>query len=142
MEKLKKRIKEIVEDLGFYLYDIIYEKENGDYVLRVMIENDSFIDIDDCVKVSHVLSDELDKLDPFVEKYNLEVSSSGAERELRNTEEIKRAVGKTIHLQTIEQTLEGKLVSFKDNVIEITHKNKTIKINYIDVSYIRLTIIF
>ena len=142
MEKLKKRIKEIIEDLGFYLYDIIYEKENGDYVLRVMIENDSFIDIDDCVKVSHVLSDELDKLDPFVEKYNLEVSSSGAERELRNTEEIKRAVGKTIHLQTIEQTLEGKLVSFKDNVIEITHKNKTIKINYIDVSYIRLTIIF
>ena len=142
MEKLKKRFKEVVEDLGYYLYDVIYEKENGDYVLKVLIENDSFIDIDDCVKVSHVLSDELDILDPFEEAYNLEVSSSGAERELRDSAEISRAVGKTVFIKTIEQTLEGKMLSFKDGVIEITHKNKKIKINYIDVSYIRLTIIF
>ena len=142
MEKLKKRFKEVVEDLGYYLYDVIYEKENGDYVLKVLIENDSFIDIDDCVKVSHVLSDELDILDPFEEAYNLEVSSSGAERELRDSSEISRAVGKTVFIKTIEQTLEGKMLSFKDGVIEITHKNKKIKINYIDVSYIRLTIIF
>ena len=142
MEKLKKRFKEVVNDLGYYLYDVIYEKENGNYVLKVLIENDTFIDIDDCVKVSRVLSEELDLLDPFTEPYNLEVSSSGAERELRNSEEIKRAVGKTVHLKTIEQSLEGKLVSFKDNVLEIKYQNKTTKIDYIDVSFIRLTIIF
>ncbi len=142
MEKLKIRFKELIEDLGYYLYDVIYEKENGDYVLKVFIENNTFIDIDDCVKVSHVLSEELDILDPFTDAYNLEVSSSGAERELRNSEEIKRAIGKTVFVKTIEQALEGTLVSFVDNVIEITFRNKTIKINYIDVSYIRLTIIF
>ncbi|MCD6482279.1 MAG: ribosome maturation factor RimP [Candidatus Izimaplasma sp.] len=142
MEKLKKRFKEIIENLGYYLYDIIYEKENGGYVLKVLIENDTFIDVDDCVKVSKVLSDELDILDPFTDAYNLEVSSSGAERELRNSEEIKRAVGKTIHLKTIEQSLEGKLISFKDGVLELKYKNKITKIDYIDVSYIRLTIIF
>ncbi len=107
-----------------------------------MIENDTYIDVDDCVKVSRVLSEELDILDPFTDAYNLEVSSSGAERELRNSEEIKRAVGKTVHLKTIEQSLEGKLVSFEDGVLELKFKNKTTKIDYIDVSYIRLTIIF
>ena len=142
MEKLKSRFKELVEGLGYYLYDVIYEKENGNNVLKVLIENDSYIDVDDCVKVSYVLSDELDVLDPIKEAYNLEVSSSGAERELRTSDEIKRAINKNVHIKTIEQTFEGKLLSFKDNVIEITHRNKKIKINYIDVSYIRLAIIF
>ncbi len=142
MEKLKIRFKEIVEGLGYYLYDVIYEKENGGYVLKVLIENDTFIDIDDCVKVSRELSEELDVLDPFTEAYNLEVSSSGAERELRNSEEIKRAIGKTVELKTIEQLLVGKLVSFNDEVLELKYKNKTFKVDYIDVSYIRLTIIF
>jgi len=142
MEKLKIRFKEIVKDLGYYLYDVLYEKENGGYVLKILIENDTFIDIDDCVKVSKVLSEELDKLDPFTEAYNLEVSSSGAERELRNSEEILRAVGKNVHLKTIEQSLEGKLLSFEDGVLELKYKNKKTKIDYLDVSYIRLTIIF
>lgn len=142
MEKLKKRFKEIVEDLEYYLYDVIYEKENGGYVLKVLIENDTFIDIDDCVKVSRILSEELDSIDPFKEAYNLEVSSSGAERELRNSDEIKRAVGKTVQIKTIEQSLEGKLISFKNGVLELKYKNKTTKIDYIDVSYIRLIIIF
>jgi len=142
MEKLKIRFKEIVEELGYYLYDVIYEKENGSNVLKVLIENDTFIDVDDCVKVSHSLSDELDILDPIVESYNLEVSSSGAERELRNSTEILRAIGKNVHVETAEQKLVGKLLSFKEDVIEIKYKNKKTKINYIDVSYIRLAIIF
>ncbi len=142
MEKVKNRFKEIVEELGYYLYDVIYEKENGENVLKVLIENNTFIDVDDCVKVSHILSDELDVLDPIQEAYNLEVSSSGAERELRSSEEIKRVIGKTVYIKTIEQTLTGKLLSFNGEVIEITYKNKKIKIDYIDVSYIRLAIIF
>jgi len=143
MEKLKKRFKEIVEDLGYYLYDVIYEKENNDYILKVLIENDTFIDVDDCVKVSSILSEELDKIDPFENPYNLEVSSSGAERELRDSVEIKRALSKSVHVKTVEQTIEGTLVSFEDNILEILQKNKnTVKINYIDVSFIRLTIIF
>jgi|LGOV01.1.fsa_nt_gb ribosome maturation factor RimP len=143
MEKLKKNFKKIVEELGYYLYDVIYEKKGNDYVLEVLIENDTFIDIDDCVKVSKVLSEELDITDPFNEAYNLEVSSSGAERELRNSEEILRAVGKNVMVQTLEQKFEGKLKSYEDGFLEILQKNKrTTKVNYIDVSYVRLAIIF
>ena len=143
MEKLKENIKKIVEDLGYYLYDVIYEKKGNNYVLEVLIENDTFIDVDDCVIVSKVISEELDILDPFKEAYNLEVSSSGAERELRNSEEILRAVGKNVYIETMEQKFDGKLKSFKDGFLEVLHKNKrTTKVNYIDVSYIRLAIIF
>lgn len=143
MEKLKEKFKKIVEDLGYYLYDVIYEKRGNDYVLEVLIENDTFIDIDDCVIVSKTLSEELDINDPFKEAYNLEVASSGAERELRNSEEIVRAIGKNVYIETMEQKFEGKLKSFKDGFLEVLQKNKrTTKVNYIDVSYIRLTIIF
>lgn len=143
MEKLKEKFKKIVEDLGYYLYDVVYEKRGNDYVLEVLIENDTFIDIDDCVVVSKVLSEELDLDDPFKEAYNLEVASSGAERELRNSEEIKRAIGKNVYVETMEQKFEGKLKSFKDGFLEVIQKNKrTTKVNYIDVSYIRLAIIF
>ena len=143
MKKLKEDFKKIVEDLGYYLYDVTYEKKGKDYVLEVLIENDTFIDIDDCVVVSKAISEKLDILDPFTEQYNLEVSSSGAEKELRNSDEILRAVGKNIYIETMDQKFEGKLKSFKDGFIEVIQKNKRItKVNYIDVSYIRLTIIF
>ncbi len=143
MEKLKENFKKIVEDLGYYLYDVTYEKKGNINVLEVLIENDTFIDVDDCVIVSKVISEELEILDPIKEAYNLEVSSSGAERELRNSEEILRAVGKNVYIETMEQKFDGKLKSFKDGFLEVLHKNKrTTKVNYIDVSYIRLAIIF
>ena len=143
MEKIKEIIKNIVEDLGYYLYDVIYEKKGKDNVLEVLIDNDTFIDIDDCVIVSKNISLELDRLDPIKEAYNLEVASSGAERELRSAEEILRAVGKHVYIETMEQKFDGKLKSFKDGFLEVLHNNKrTTKVNYIDVSFIRLAIIF
>ena len=141
MEKLIIRFKTIIEELGYYLYDVTYEKENNDYILRVMIENDSFIDIDDCVKVSRVISEELDVIDPFEDAYFLEVTSAGAEHELRTSDEISRSIGKFVHIETLEQKLDGTILSFKDNIIELKTKNKrTHNINYIDVSFIRLAI--
>ncbi|PAT02100.1 hypothetical protein CI105_04340 [Candidatus Izimaplasma bacterium ZiA1] len=141
MEKLIIKFKSIIEELGYYLYDVTYEKENNDYILRVMIENDSFIDIDDCVKVSRVISEELDVIDPFEDAYFLEVTSAGAEHELRTSDEIRRSIGKFVHIETLEQKLDGTILSFKDNIIELKTKNKrTHNINYIDVSFIRLAI--
>lgn len=143
MEKLKEKFKQLIEELGYYMYDATYELEGDDYILRVLIESDTSIDIDDCVKVSHVLSDELDISDPFDEPYNLEVASSGAERTLRNSEEIQRVIGKPVYVETMEQTFQGTLKSFRNGILEITQKNnKVANINYIDVSFIRLAIIF
>jgi len=142
MEKLKNDIRELVEKLDYYLYDVTFEKEGADYVLRVMIDNDSFINVDDCVLVSHHVSDFLDETDPISESYNLEVTSPGAERELRNSDEITRAVGKNIYIETVDQKVTGTLVKFKDDVLTIKHKNKKMStFNYMDVSFIRLAVI-
>lgn len=142
MEELKKRLQKIIEEMNYYLYDVTYEKEGKDYVLRVMIENDSYIGIDDCVAVSKVVSEELDQLDPFKDPYMFEVTSAGAEHELRNSDEIKRSVGKHVYVETVEQKMEGKLESFKDDILTIKHKNKRVsKVNYIDVSFIRTAIV-
>ena len=141
MEEMKKKLTEIIEGLDYYLYDITYEKEGEDFILRVMIENDTFINIDDCVKVSKAISEPLDEMDPFVEPYMLEVTSGGAERELRNSAEIKRAVGKPVYIETVEQKMEGILEKFKNDILVIKHKNKRVSnVHYIDVSYIRLAI--
>ncbi len=139
--ELLEQLRPFIEELNYYLYDIESVKEAGNDILRVMIENDSYINIDDCIKVSHAISDKLDEIDPFKEPYMLEVTSAGAERELRNSEEIKRAVGKPVYIKTLEQKLEGKLQKFKDNVLTVKIKNKTVHdVNYMDVEFIRLTI--
>ena len=143
MEKLKEALTNLVEELGFYVYDIEYVKEHGDYVLRVMIENDSVITIDDCIKTSKKISEYLDLDDPFTDPYNLEVTSAGAERELRTEAEIKRAVGKYIYVETMEQKIKGDLLKYKDGFLEVKHSNKrTSKINEIDCNLIRLAVKF
>lgn len=141
MEKIKNSIKEIVVNLGYYLYDVTYKKEGEDFVLRVMIENDKYIDIDDCVKVSKAVGELLDENDPFKDPYMLEVTSAGAEKELRNGEEILRSIGKGIYVETYDQRYEGLLESFKDEILTINQKNRNkVKVNYIDVQFIRLAI--
>lgn len=143
MEKLKKKIKEIVEGLGYYLYDVEYVKESEGYVLRVMFENETYIDIDDCVKVSRAISEYLDLDDPFDDPYNLEVTSPGAERELKTAEQIKRAVSKYVCVETYEQKFFGDLTSYKNGVITLKLKNtKTVNIDEVEVSMIRLAIKF
>eukprot|EP01156_Anaeramoeba_ignava_P017948 Anaeramoba_ignava/a9041_5.p1 GENE.a9041_5~~a9041_5.p1 ORF type:complete len:144 (-),score=30.33 a9041_5:232-663(-) len=143
MEKLREKIKEITEELNYYLYDVEYVKESEGYVLRIMIENDTYIDIDDCVKVSRRVSEYLDIDDPFTEPYNLEVTSPGAERELKTQDQIKRAVSKYVYIETMEQKHYGHLKSYKDGVLTLKLKNsKTLKIDEIDASLIRLAIEF
>ena len=143
MEKLIIKIQEIVESLSYYLYEVEYVEEHGAYVLRVMIENDDHIDIDDCIKVSRALSEYLDQDDPFTEPYNLEVTSSGAERELKTKEQILRAVSQYVFIETMEQKQYGELVSYKNGVFTLKLKNtKTLKIDDIEVSLIRLAIKF
>lgn len=141
MEKIKKQFKDTIENLGYYLYELTYKKEGNDFVLRVLIENDKFINIDDCIIVSKALSAQLDIDDPIDEPYSLEVTSSGAEHELRNEAEIKRSVNKSVFLKTIEQTIEGKLIKYSNGILTVKQKNgKPVEVNDIDVSFIRLAI--
>ena len=117
-------------------------KEHGDNILRVLIENDTEITLDDCVTVSEALGAMLDEDDPFEDPYNLEVTSSGAERELRTSAQIQRAVGKWVYVETFDQQVLGKLTNYDDGTLTLQMKNKkTTKIEEMDANLIRLAIV-
>ena len=72
-----------VEAAGCTLWDVEYVKEAGEWFLRVYIDKEGGVSIDDCEAVSRPLSDALDQADPIEGSYTFEVSSAGADRALR-----------------------------------------------------------
>ena len=143
LTNLKKEVENFLKDTPYDLYDIEYIKNQKDPILRIYIDSLKDIDMDMIVDATNLLNPFIDKIDPIAGEYILEVSSPGAEKELRSVEQIKKSVGRQVYLETYEQKLEGKLLSFdgKDLII-LTSKNKKIKIDYIDVNLIRLAIKF
>ncbi len=140
---IKAGILPIVQELGYDLYDLKYLKVRQDGILQVTIDKpEGDIDIEDCVKVSEAVSLYLDDADPIAENYQLEVTSPGAERELRNPAEIDRFKGHYVFVKTHETEHFGNLAGLQNNIITLTIKNKPVEINYIDVVLIRLAIKF
>ncbi|MBU1144649.1 MAG: ribosome maturation factor RimP [Firmicutes bacterium] len=142
LSKLKIQIEKKVRELGYDFYDLEFVKERKVDVLRILIDSANGIDINDCVKASNYLSTYLDEIDPIPMEYHLEISSPGAERPLRNREEIVKAIGKFVHIDNYEQKFEGDLIGFEDDYVIIKIKNKNIEIKFIDIQEIRLAIKF
>lgn len=138
-EKVESLIKEKIQGLGYELYDVQYAKEGKDYFLRVFIDKEDGIDLNDCEKVSNEINPLLDEKDFIKEMYFLEVSSPGIERVLRKDEHLKDSIGKEIEVKlfkpiekqkefvgTLEDYNEEKIIlGLKENEekIEIERKN-------------------
>jgi len=140
-EKLlpKERVTDIVEQLaspivtaaGLELIDVEFKKEGANWFLRVFIDKQEGIDIDDCSRVSEQLSLLLDEVDPISDAYFLEVSSPGAERPLKKMVDYERAVGQRVHVSLYEplngsKTFEGLLASFDGITLEMDYVVKTV----------------
>ena len=82
-ERVESLIESTVNNLGYELYDVEYAKEGKDYFLRIFIDKEEGIDLNDCEKVNDGINDLLDQADYNKEQYFLEVSSPGIERILR-----------------------------------------------------------
>ena len=143
MTKIEKSIYElslpIVNELGYKLYDVMYVKEGKEYYLRLFIDHENGIDLDDCEKVSNRISDMLDEVDPISTQYNLEVSSCGLERHLREFEHYEAAVGKNVELKFFKaidglKQIEGSLKEIKNNAIILETDEKEFEVNLDDVS--------
>jgi ribosome maturation factor RimP len=122
----------IVTDAGLELVDIEYVKEGRDWFLRVYIDKDSGIDIEECGLVSEKLSEKLDELDPIPHNYFLEVSSPGAERPLKKENDFIRSIGKNVYIKTYEpidgeKQFEGTLLEYSPEILKIEVKIKTRK---------------
>lgn len=81
------------EELGVEIWDVEYVREAGTRYLRIYIDKDEGIGIDDCVAFSQLMDPLLDEADPIAESYTFEVSSAGVERELKKPAHFERYLG-------------------------------------------------
>ena len=97
----------LVEGLGYEIWELEYSPARGNGCLRLYIDTEAGITLDDCERVSRAVSELLDASDPIPGQYTLEVSSPGLERPLRTAEQFGRFVGETVSVETV-QAIEGR----------------------------------
>lgn len=131
---MSRLIEPRVLALGYEVYDVEYAKEGKDYFLRVYIDSENGIDLNDCEKVSSGINDILDEADYIKEQYFLEVSSPGIERVLRKDIHLEKNIGKDIEIKLFrpidkQKQFQGTLVKYdKEKIyIEINGQEKSIE---------------
>ena len=97
----------IVQEQGCSLWDVEYVREAGRWFLRVYIDKEGGVSIQDCEAVSRPLSDALDEADPIEGSYVLEVSSAGADRPLKRPEHFRQFLGAQVEVR-LYRALEGR----------------------------------
>lgn len=107
-EKVEQLVKDPIEKLGYSLYDVEYVKEGSEYYLRIYIDKESGIDLNDCEKVSNEINEILDKADYIKEQYYLEVSSPGIERKLRKDKHLEQNISKNVEIKLFKKDNNGK----------------------------------
>jgi len=98
----------IAVSLGLRLWDICFLKEGASWYLRIFIDKDGGVGIEDCEAFSRAIDGPLDEQDIIEQSYCLEVSSPGIERELTKPEHFTACIGKKIKLRMIRPTDDGK----------------------------------
>ena len=97
----------LAKELGLSLWDVQFVKEGADWFLRVFIDKEEGVSIDDCVDMTHALSPVLDKEDPISQEYLLEVSSPGLERKLTRPEHFAAYEGRPVRARLIRPLESG-----------------------------------
>ncbi len=98
-ERVRTIIEPTADELGYYLWNVEYVKEGAYYILRVTIDNDEGITIDDCERMTRAIDPILDLHDPIEDAYLLEVSSPGIERELTRDDHFALCVGEKVEVR-------------------------------------------
>ena len=117
-------IAPVAAELGYFLWDVEFVKEGARHILRVTIDSEEGINIDDCEKMHRAIDPVLDEADPIENAYYLEVSSPGIERELRTDAHILACIGEAVELKLYApvdgaKAFSGTLVGFEDGKVSI-----------------------
>ncbi|MFC3120443.1 ribosome maturation factor RimP [Agaribacter flavus] len=139
MSQLEKRLTDMlapaVEALGFELLGCEFVRAGKHSTLRLYIDHENGIDVDDCAEVSHQVSAVLDVEDPISTEYNLEVSSPGMDRPLFKPSHYKNIVGEIVSIKTNmpqqgRRNFKGKLVNATEIDIEVEVDKQTFTLAY------------
>ena len=150
METMGAKVKEIIEPaikgLGVTLEDIELRKMGRRVFLRVIVDKEGGVTIDDCERVSHEVEAVLDVEDPIPYSYVLEVSSPGLDRPLKTPKDFKRFTGRSVRVVTQEPVCKqtffvGELAEAGDEeLVLLLPQNKEVTIPYKNISKARLEV--
>ncbi len=126
-------VEEIVGDTELELVDVEYVKEHQNWILRVFIDKQGGVDLEDCADVSGMLDKKLDEADPIPGAYSLEVSSPGLERPLKKASDYVRFAGRQVQIRTYSgihgrKRFEGTLEGFENDKVLLKWEGETIEI--------------
>ena len=124
-EKVEALARPVIEDEGCELWSVEYVREAGSWYLRVFIDKDGGVGIDDCERISRRLDPILDEADPIPDSYVFEVGSAGAERELKRPSDFEKFMGSEVEVTLYQpyagkKSLVGKLEAYENGDITIS----------------------
>jgi ribosome maturation factor RimP len=141
--RLKDLLQPLVEDLGYEFVGLEYSSSPRHAVLRVYIDNEGGVDIDDCSKVSHEVAALLDVEDPISGQYNLEISSPGLDRPLFTREQYQRFAGEVAQVSLFapeggRRKFKGRILGVDDDRLMLEQDGAEVALNFNNIAKGRL----
>lgn len=144
-QAVEELVKPIAEEMGLRIWDVKFVKEGAMWYLRIFIDKDSGVSIEDCENLTRAIDKPLDDLDPIEQNYCLEVSSPGIERELVKEEHFDEFLSAPVMLklhrpdENGEKEIKGTLTAHdKESVTVMTETGRQYVIKKKDCVYIKL----
>ncbi len=146
--KIDEILKPILKENNLELWDLEFVKEGQNLYLRIYIDKEDNVSIDDCEVVSRALEVKLDEYDPIEQPYILEVSSPGINRVLKRDEDFIRFIGEIVDIKLYKsrdnkKEFTGELLSLENNIVSILDENKNkISFERKEIAVCRLAVFF
>ncbi|MDO4562955.1 MAG: ribosome maturation factor RimP [Clostridia bacterium] len=137
--------RDVCEPMGIYVYETEYKREGQDNYLRLYIDREGGVNIEDCENVSRLIDPQLDALDPIGEAYIFEVSSPGLDRKLSRDWHFEKVIGHDVELKLFapfegSKMLEGNLLGYDHGLITLKRGEETLRIEKGKVAVARLAV--
>ena len=139
--------KPVVESFGCQLWDVEYVREGSERYLRLYIDKEGGVDIDDCEKIHRAMDPILDEKDPIPDSYHFEVSSAGLERALKRPADFEQFMGSPIMVKLYRprnglKEIPGILRGYDDGRVTAECGKETITFEKSEVALVRLRVEF
>ena len=143
-QRVEEKIQPSIEGFGYELVDVEYVKEAGVYYLRVIIDHQNGIGLDECEKVSREINPILDEENYIEDNYFLEVCSPGIDRVLKKDKEFSKYAGKTVEVKLYKnKQFEAELRGLdQDGMVVVSIGDTEKKFDRKEIAQIRLAVVF
>jgi len=144
VDKVFELAKPLADELGLEIWDIRFEKEGVSWYLRVFIDKDGGVGLEDCEAISRPLNKLLDEIDPIDVGYVFEVGSTGLGRELKKEQHFQKFLGsiikvRLIHTENSAKEVVGTLKSFDNgSFLLVTSLGDELEIKLSDCAFVKL----